>query len=209
MPSSYVNYSDFGWVAFYDFFQNIGIGIPDSFYKFKDLMFSNQFEIYPYENICFVVKPPKTIVKNEAGQLHNTEGPSVIFNDGYCQYYVNGRNLPGWIWEEKEKITKNSFLSEKNAEIRGGMYAVLGQKKVFELIGATEVVRKFANNETYILYRTTEKIGEKHWQWIGVKCPSTGTDYLLGVPDSVICPIEGAALTWGLKKDEYIINQHT
>ena len=101
------------------------------------------------------------------------------------------------------------FLTERNAEIRGGMYAVLGQKRVFDLIGAEEIARRHANNETYILFRTKEKIGDKHWQWVGVTCPTTATDYLLGVPDTVTDPIEAVAGTWGLSATEYIIDQHT
>jgi hypothetical protein len=117
--------------------------------------------------------------------------------------------MPAWIWEQRDTITRDQFLQERNAEIRGAMYAAMGQKRVFDLIGAEEIARRYANSETYILYRTREKIGEKHWQWVGVRCPSTGTDYLLGVPDTVSDPIEAVAGTWGLTASEYIINQHT
>jgi hypothetical protein len=210
----YFDWSDFGWVAFYDYFQEFDTnkfapGNWDNFGDYAKMCQYAPFISYIVGNYVIAVKPPVSVIKNENGILHNPQGPSVEFSDGYCQYYINGRNLPSWIWEKKDTITKEVFLQEKNAEIRGGMYAVLGQKRVFDLIGASEVGKKFANNETYILYRTTEKIGDKHWQWVGVKCPSTGTDYLLGVPDTVTCPIEAVAGTWGLTASEYIINQHT
>lgn len=209
-PDYYCNFGDYHWTAVYEYFQSIGIDIDwSNFSKWTAFLSGNPFETYSFENMCFVVKPPTTIIKNEAGRLHNPQGPAVVFPDGYSLYFINGRNMPAWIWEQRDKITKDQFLKERNAEIRGAMYAVLGQKRVFDLIGADEVCRRSANNETYILYRTKERIGEKHWQWVGVTCPSTATQYLLGVPDTVTCPIEGVAGTWGLTATEYIINQHT
>ena len=211
-PDYYCNFGDFGWTAFYRAFREMGLNIPIGWEKFDlwaAFMAGNPFETYSFEKICFVVLPPTKIVKNEAGLLHNPQGAAIEFADGYQQFYINGRNLPAWIWEQRDAITKDQFLKEKNAEIRGGMYAVLGQKKVFDLIGAGEICRKHANDETYILYRTHEKVGEKYWQWVGVTCPSTQTNYLLGVPETVTCPIEAVASTWGLSSKEYIINQHT
>lgn len=197
----------YGWLA------KMEIAISKKFenaHKWISLSYqSNLFETYSHSNICFVVKPPTQVFKNENGLMHNPNGPAIKFRDGFAVYCINGRRLPNWIWEKKDTITKNKFLKEKNAEIRGGMYAVLGQKKVFDLIGAEEISRKFANDETYILYRTLKPIGEKHWQWVGVTCPSTQTKYLLGVPDTVTCPLEGVAGTWGLSAKDYIINQHT
>lgn len=213
----YVNWSDLGWVAFCDFFRKnsfpkncfANIEAWERFDAFATGMKSGVYEIYTYEKVCFVVRPPVKIVKNENLRLHNTNGPAVVFADGVELFAINGRILPDWIWKKRDEITKDQILEERNAEIRAAIYAVLGQKRVFDLIGAKEVCRKDANGETYILYRTKEKIGEKHWQWVGVTCPSTATKYLLGVPDTVTCPIEGVAGTWGLQSKDYIINQHT
>jgi hypothetical protein len=210
----YLDFSDYGFTAWAEFFHQCDFEFTKSeawihFEEWRNALEGNIFEVFTYEKVAFIVMPPSKIIKNEDGRLHNPQGPAVEFPDGYCQYYINGRCLPSWIWGQRETITREMFLQEKNAEIRGGMYAVLGQKRVFDLIGAAEISRKYANDETYILYRTNEKIGEKYWQWVGVKCPSTGTDYLLGVPESVTCPIEAVAGTWGLTASEYIINQHT
>jgi hypothetical protein len=214
MPASYINYSDFGWISFYDFFRrntdlDFGHSIWEKFDELSAGMATGIYEIYPYRGICIVSRPPEKIFRDELGRIHNTEGPAIRFRDGFSVYAIHGRRLPAWIWEQRDTITRDKFLQEKNAEIRGGMYAVLGQKKVFDLIGAKEVCRKQANDETYILYRSKELIGDKYWQWVGVSCPSTGTNYLLGVPESVTCPIEAVAGTWGLSASEYIINQHT
>lgn len=90
------------------------------------------------------------------------------------------------------------------------MYEVLGQEKMFTLLGAIEVSRKQANNETYILYQTTEKDPDLgHLKWVGVQCPSTATKYLLGVPPETVCPLEAVAGTFGLEAKEYILLQNT
>ena len=214
VPSTYINYSDYGWVSFYEYFRrHTNIKFPkkllDKFDSIAAGLKSGIYEIYPHKGLCVGVRPPEKIFRDEHGRIHNTEGPAIRFRDGFSVYAIHGRRLPAWIWERRDTITREEFLQEKNAEVRGGMYAVLGQKRVFDLIGAEEVARESANNETYILYRTKERIGGKFWQWVGVKCPSTGTDYLLGVPDSVTSPMAGASGTWGLQKEDYIINQHT
>ena len=214
VPSTYINYSDYGWVSFYEYFRrHTNIKFPkkllDKFDSIAAGLKSGIYEIYPHKGLCVGVRPPEKIFRDEHGRIHNTEGPAIRFRDGFSVYAIHGRRLPAWIWERRDTITREEFLQEKNAEVRGGMYAVLGQKRVFDLIGAEEVARESANNETYILYRTKERIGGKFWQWVGVKCPTTGTDYLLGVPDSVTSPMAGASGTWGLQKEDYIINQHT
>lgn len=81
----YFNYSDFGWTAFYSYFRQIGILKHEKFEKWEAALKSNIFEIYTYENVCIVVKPPVSIRKNDTGLLHNPSGPAIVFPDGYCQ----------------------------------------------------------------------------------------------------------------------------
>jgi hypothetical protein len=208
--SSYIGFSNYGWVSFYDFFTRIGVLSHEKFDKYKTFTESGVFECYEYKNIVFAICPPKTIIKNESGRLHNVSGPAVEFLDGLCYYFINGRSVPAWIFEQKDTITKDKFLKEENSDVRGAIYEVLGQEKMFEMLEAYEVTRREANNETYILYQTKEADSDLGFlKWVGVQCPSTNTKYLLGVPPETTCPLEGVAGTFGFSSSEYILTQNT
>lgn len=157
---------------------------------------SNIYNAVFTELICIVSKYPKKIIRDVQGNLHNPNGPAVEWEaineqTNFENYYIHGRSLPKWIWDKSSKgeITKEMFLNESNEEIKGGMYEVMGQRKMMDLLGATVInwkIIKHANgdNEKVILYKTKEKFAEidnQPFAWVGVVCPSTGSNYLLGV----------------------------
>jgi len=153
---------------------------------------SNIYSAIFTEAICIVSKYPKRIYRNDALRFHNPIGPAVEW--GYQSvpwdcYYINGRNLPKWIWDKKETITRDEFLKETNSDIKGGIYEVVGQRKMMELLGAKEVDKRtivHANGdlEEVRLLKTSEKFAEidnQPFAWVQMQCPSTGTTYLQGV----------------------------
>ena len=142
--------------------------------------------------------------------MNRTDGAAVVWKDGSKQYYINGRSVPSWVIEERDSITRERFLKEPNSDVRGAIYEVLGQQKMFDLLGAVEVSRSDKNGETVILYETPvadPQLGKL--KWVGVECPSTATKYLLGVEPQITDPIEGVASTFGMSKEDYLISQHT
>lgn len=157
---------------------------------------SNIYSAVFSELVCVVSKFPKKVLRDTEFRLHNPVGPAVVW-DSICEqtnfenYYIHGRNLPKWIWDKSEKgeITREMFLNETNEEIKGGIYEVMGQRKVMELLGATCVNKKqikHANGdvEQIELYKTKDTFAEidnQPFAWVKVCCPSTGANYLLGV----------------------------
>jgi len=148
------------------------------------------------ELVCVVSKYPKKVYRDNDNRLHNPVGAAVEWEficeqTNFENYYIHGRSLPKWIWDKslKGKITRDDFLKEKNEEIKAGIYEVMGQKKMMDLLGTTVIdwkVIKHANGEKEkaILYKTKEtfkEIDNKPFAWVGVICPSTGASYLLGV----------------------------
>lgn len=91
------------------------------------------------------------------------------------------------------------------------MYGRLGQKAVFDMFECELVDEKYANNETYSLYKSKEiePMVEDRLAWVRVVCPSTGTPYLLGVEPHHTDAHEAAASTFGRTKNDYLISQHT
>ena len=157
---------------------------------------SNIYSAIYSELVCVVSKYPKKIYRNASNALHNPIGPSVEWGC-YSQatrwdcYYINGRNLPVWIWQKAEKngFTKEDFLKEANSEVKGGIYEVMGQSKMMTLLGAVEIdkrtiVHKNGDMEEVTLLKTKEKFAEidnQPFAWVKMICPSTGTTYLQGV----------------------------
>jgi hypothetical protein len=166
---------------------------------------SNIFLCVQLKSVCIYCENPVQLYRDERNRLHSTDGSAIKFKDGYEQFFIHGRAVPRWIFDKRDKITKDQFLKESNAEIKAAMYEVLGQQRMFDLLGAREISKASQNDEQYTLYKTKDL----KYAWVGVECPSTGTKYLLGVPSETTCPIEGVAGTWGLSAIEYQISQHT
>ncbi|MBV7534079.1 DUF6745 domain-containing protein [Chitinophaga sp. sic0106] len=182
---------DYGWVSFYDFFTQVGVIDHAGFNQFKSVLLSGIYDMIQLEGFCIVSSLPSKIIRNAEGRLHNPNGPAIEFADGYAQHYVNGRALPSWIWEKAAagQITKEMFLREPNSEIKGGIYEVLGQKRMMDLLGAIEIdsctiTHRNGDLETVTLLKTSElfeEIDGQPFAWVKMVCPSTGTQYLQGV----------------------------
>ena len=157
---------------------------------------SNIYSALFTEAICIVSKFPKKVYRNAEFNLHNPSGPAVEWGcyseaTKWDCYYINGRNLPAWIWDKaaKNEFTKEDFLKEENSEIKGGIYEVLGQRRIMEMLGAVEIDKKTIAHkngdlEEVTLLKTKERFAEidnQPFAWVKMICPSTGTTYLQGV----------------------------
>jgi hypothetical protein len=217
--SCYCNLSDFGWVAFYDYFKQLNYFKFDwsDFVNIQDFLKSGIYDFVAFKKIIFVSSGPVEIYQDINNRLHNMNKAAVTFKDGYSIYAIHGRILPSWIWEKKDEITKEKFLSEKNEEIRGGIYTVLGERKIMELLGASEVdkqVIQHANEDIEIvkLYKTKEsfpEIGNNPFAWVKFICPSTGSDYLIACEPHHINAKEAAASLSLFKTEEYSFDFRT
>lgn len=101
------SYANFGWVAFYDFFESIGVLDDTNFKKYKDLIQAGAFQVYEYENYVFAIQPPKNIILNETGQMHSIEQLAFEWSDGTGFYCINGITI-------KEDL----FLKLKNKQLK-------------------------------------------------------------------------------------------
>jgi hypothetical protein len=155
------------------------------------------------ELVCVVSKYPKKIHRTSDGRLHNTNGIAVEWGHQteYTKmdcYYINGRNMPSWIFEKYKsgELTKEMFISEKNEDIKAGIYEIIeskGEGSMLKFLGAKEAdkttfVHKDGSLEEMILYKTTEKFNEEvdlngkspaSLAWLQMKCPSTGQAYMI------------------------------
>ena len=212
--SSYIDLSNYGWVSFYDFFEKINIIDNFNFKQYKKILKSGVFNAYEFENCVFAVQPPIYVERNSQGRLHSTSTAAVKFRDGSSYYFINGRPIPEWVVEKKDAITKDQFLQEKNSDIKGAIYEVLGSEGIINLLGAEITDTKtihHANGDVEIveLLKTKDtfpELDDDPLAWVKMACPSTGTNYLIGVEPQYNDAIEAIASLSPFTKEEYSFN---
>lgn len=212
--SSYIDLSNYGWVSFYDFFEKINIIDNFNFKQYKKILKSGVFNAYEFENCVFAIQPPIYVERNSQGRLHSTSTAAVKFRDGSSYYFINGRRIPDWVVENKHSITRGQFLNEKNLDIKGAIYEVLGSKGIMNLLGAEITDTKTIHHangdvETVKLLKTKDtfpELDDDPLAWVKMTCPSTGTNYLVGVDPQYNDAIEAIASLSPFTKDEYSFN---
>jgi hypothetical protein len=209
--------TDFGWIHFYDFRSRTGMIRLDNFERYKEIPKSCPFVLYMYEHCVFAVHPPVYLARNAQGRLHSTEGPAVKFRDGTGHYAINGRYVPEWVFDLKDNITREQFLNMENVEIKAAFYEILGEKRMMEMLEAetvhtSEIRHANGEVETVELIKTRDKfpeIGNQPFAWVKVTCPSTGTNYLLGVEPKHTNAAEAVASLSMFDAGEYSFNFRT
>ena len=212
--SSYIDLSNYGWVSFYDFFEKINIVDDFNFKQYKKILKSGVFNAYEFENCVFAIQPPIYVERNLQGRLHSTSTAAVKFRDGSSYYFINGRPIPEWVVEKKDAITKDQFLQEKNSDIKGAIYEVLGSEGIINLLGAEITDTKTIHHdngdvEIVELLKTKDtfpELDDDPLAWVKMTCPSTGTNYLIGVEPQYNDAIEAIASLSPFTKDEYSFN---
>jgi hypothetical protein len=185
--SYYGTISDFGWTCFYDFINTelIPSYELELWTKWKQLIDSNVYDTIQMDGLCVVMSMPKIVHINENKRLHCENGPCVEWKDGYKGYAWNGIIVPDFWITNKEKLTKEIIINEKNAEKRRCIQEILGGEFIKKL--DVELIDSDKEDELPIeLYRTKQPddIINEHIYYLKVVCPSTNREYFLCVPES-------------------------
>lgn len=204
LKSTYIGWSNFGWVSFYDFFTQIKVINNEDFNNYQKLIESNVFETFEFEKAVFAVRPPINIVYNENDLAHNTEGPSVEFADGTKFYQVNGFTIQKELFQKlyDRTYTVAEFLSEPNEEIKSAVISYLqsrdGETGVYYFLKDNlSEVDTYTNvkddslmvgtiNSTNIGVYTLFKgsVDDTEIAYVRCYCPSTDRMFFLGVDPS-------------------------
>ena len=204
--SYYANYSDTGWVAFYDFFERIGICKNENFIKFKKLIQTRIFETIQFKNLCIVVRPPVEINRLE-NRLHSSTGPAIKWQDSYENYFLHGVRFEKTLWENvlNGKLSAKEIISLKNVEQKQAVIKELGYEKII-----AELDAKLINKDKYgELIEVDLQDDSSLARFVKVNCPSTDRIYLLRVsPSSQTCR-EGLAWMAYKKTEEYELQIET
>jgi len=208
----YRDCSDFGWVAFYDFFTKIGIINDDKFNKYKELIQCNIFMWLSFQNIAIVSYPPIFIQRDEQNRLHNFNDYAIYFKDGYGIHYVHGVYFDNEQFKQffiEKKFSGKDILKLENSEQKAVLIQEYGYNKILKDVNA-----KILHTETKISQVTGKpcvsevlefKMDNNTYRVVKVEDHSVHKITTLGVPrEKQTETVRGAiAWTFGLSEGDY------
>jgi hypothetical protein len=203
--SSYIGWSNFGWVSFYDYFTNVCKIIDnENFNNYQKLIESNVFETFEFEHAVFAVKPPVKVIYNENNMAHNTEDCSTQFEDGLKYYFINGVIVNEKLFMSlyNRTYTVEDFFKEENEEVKSTVIAYIqsrdGEQGVYHFLKDNlreidtfvdekdekylEGTLKTMNVGVYTLFKGM--IDDIEIAYVRCYCPSTDRMFFLGVEPS-------------------------
>lgn len=154
-------------------------------------------------DVALVCRPPVEIHVDARDRLHSTDGPAIRFSDGTREYRIEGLSVPREVVEERDRFPASLVLEERNAELRRIFLAQMGNLRFVKDAGARVVCEDVDGaGMPRRLLQVPFQHGES-WQFVAVKCPSTGHDFILRVPPRVRTCADAIAWTFGLQTAEY------
>lgn len=202
---SYGNIYDYGWVAFYDYFESIWIDLwkaKENFHIFRDMILGGVYDMIQFENYCIVVELPESFSQNANKRLHNEKWPAIRFKDGYELYRLNWMKIDSK--EEFEKIVNDGYsvqelLSIENNDTRAIAYEYFNKEKfASEPHKILDTAIDSQWNEMKVIEFENKEIG-RFYVWI---CPSTKKTHYLATKESTC--IRAKEASFGLSDIEWI-----
>ncbi len=145
--SSLLGSMDAHWIAFYEFPKKfLGIRYCKKYEEILDTystLAKSCSWVWCYENYCFVSDRPEKILFNKQNKLHCEDGPAVKWIDGWEIYYWNDIEISKQWIVDKNSITKETIIKEKNAEKRRCIREIIGAKQYATLIDIKEIERDY------------------------------------------------------------------
>jgi hypothetical protein len=132
--------ADSGWVGFYDFFHRIGVLSNE---EASDVLALREFQRSAWDTIlldecAIVVLGPKLLKRDANGNLHNSTGPCIEWQDGQKAYAWHGVWIPDRIIVDPKSYTGNEYLA-LSTEVRRALGEKAGWDHVSQLLGAKPI----------------------------------------------------------------------
>jgi hypothetical protein len=170
---------DASWLAFCYFF-NVECGLKTQTNKLSGLwkICQNAGWFLPHEKICWISERHNVLHRNKQGKLHNENGISLAYPDGWGIWALNGVRVSEQIvMTPAEYLDPTMILSEKNAEIRREIVRKIGIERVCAKLNAKVLDRK----DDYELLEIC--VDGRTFQYLKMKNPSIGVYHVEGVRD--------------------------
>jgi hypothetical protein len=161
---------------------------------------------------------PVALHRDARGDLHNPAGLALVYPDGWGLYAWHGRRVPGWVIVAP---STEAITAEENVEVRRCAIESLGWDRFIAEAGLVPVTAGHGKNlaagqvadpgnpgQHLVLYDVPERLWGSRIRLLMCTNGTPERDgtrrrYGLKVPAHVSDPVEAAAWTAGLGKDEY------
>ena len=158
---------------------------------------------WAYQGVAILTERPKRLVRDGQGRLHSGDSLALEYPDGWGIYAWHGVRVP-------ERVIRGDYsahdaLRESNAEVRRAMIERMGAERFFGELKPTVV---HSDQDGLGMNRRLLRIkvpGSRtgYLQSVEVTCPSTGRQYILGVPSDIQTCQAAVASTFGLKAEQW------
>lgn len=167
------------WISYYKFFRDeCGLELDERMNDFIT-MAAHTCWVYIQQDtrtVYFCRKPTEVHMVN--GLLHNGDGPSVLFNDGFSVWSLEGHRITEQIVMNPETLTVEQIHKEDNSDVQTIMVDRFGWQKYIEQCEAKllDSRKNDIENTVEVLYQT-KNFGLR----LFCTCP-TGRVFVKGVP---------------------------
>ena len=174
--------------------------------------------LIPMPGAVIVGARPAVLHRDARGDLHNAAGVALAYPDGWGFYAWHGRRVPGWVILSP---SIEAITAEENVEVRRCAIESLGWDRFIAEAGLVPVTAGESKNlaaahvpdpgnpgQHLVLYDVPERLWGDRVRLLMCTNGSSERDgtrrrYGLKVPAHISDPVEAAAWTAGLGKDEY------
>jgi hypothetical protein len=155
-----------------------------------------------------IVAVPRPDIRSEAGRLHASDGPAVLWPRGPRYFFWRGLQVPENIITRP--VSARRILDEENAELRRVLLERMGYEAFLRALKAKPVDQ----DEFGILYRAPLRLAREHLAFVRVTNSTPEPDgsrreSYLRVPPTVRTAREAVAWTFGMSEEEYMPHQET
>ena len=225
------------WIASYDVPRRLGIAVYRAQDRTRLELWGTLARScgwwWPYERVCVISERP-SVVRTESWdtargtvRLHWADGPAMMFRDGWPVHAWHGRGVPAWVIE---RPTVEAIAAELNTEVRRCAIEVMGWDRFTQEAGLVPVgnqpgasrpgkvtaaagVPDPGNPGQYLtLYEVPERLWGSRVRLLlctngSAERDGTRRRYGLTVPAHIQDPLEAAAWTYGLTREQYALTQ--
>ena len=138
--------SEFYWVAFYKYTQQIGVKYTteqsealDAWHEYARLC----GPMYAYDGVAFVSRRPNVLCFDDRQRLHSETGAAMAFPSGYALHAWHGVRVPAHWIENRESLLAQEVMATQNLEVRRAGIEIMGWAKILDqlqgrLVGADD-----------------------------------------------------------------------
>jgi len=221
--SYYSDFSNYVWVSFYKFFEEIGFLDNDLFKNYSDLFLeSNLYQFAKLPDEVVVCRKPLELYRDSENRLHSYNSPAVLWADGFKQYFIKGIEVPSsWV---EDKVTIKDIEESQNAELRRIALEIYGEKTYLFDSGAEKIAsdqwgelwkKEIEDDEPIVVlsvYNSTpeseENVGlEQRLEFRETELGQRGQwykKYLFRVPPDCVTPLQALAWYANVTEEEYL-----